>query len=472
MYAKLAELLNRPLSSYSAVDLLRYMQQRTAITYFALRDNEQAGPEQIAGVLEHQFTYNDESYQLPATFDWTANPSADIEWLILLHKFYFAPGLGDEFQRTKDSRFARKWIELTASWIDSVPLDFLSSDVTGRRVQNWIYAHRYFVTGTQPNRDPALSLKDADFYAKFLCSLHDQVNYLCDNLTPARNHRTIELYAIFMAATVFPEFVAAAGWLDFARRELEQNIQADLRSDGVHCEQSTDYHHLVVKNYLGVKRLASANGITFAPIFDELLQRALDFVMHVHRPDGMIPSLSDGDSRSFLDLLQQGHELYGNPAWLYVATAGRTGSAPVERSRTFPVGGYTILRSGWGEGSTKYADERYLIFDCGPLGEGNHGHLDLLNFEAAAYGKALVVDPGRCTYHEPDPTTDEINWRAYFRNTAAHNTVQVDGLEQTRYQFHKKKFKLRGPEPVWDLCTFVRHADHEIVHGFAGQCRI
>jgi hypothetical protein len=47
--------------------------------------------------------------------------------------------------------------------------------------------------------------------------------------------------------------------------------------------------------------------------------------------------------------------------------------------------------------------------------------------------------------------------------------VQVDGLEQTRYQFHKKKFKLRGPEPIWDLRTFQRRDDYEIVHGFAAS---
>lgn len=475
MQPNLADLLKAPFNTYTPTDLLRHMQQRTNVTYFALRDEEQAAPAQIAGVLANHFAYNEESYHLSANFDWTVNPSADLEWLILLHKFYFAPGLGDEFSQHGDMRYVQKWVDLTTTWIDTVPLDFLPSDVTGRRVQNWIFAHYYFVSANQSTA-PVLT---ADFYAKFLCALHQQVQYLCNNLTSARNHRTIELYAIFMAAVVFPEFTDAARWLAFARHELEQNIQADLRADGVHCEQSTDYHHLVVKNYLGIKRLAVANGLTFAPIFDDLLQRALDFAMFAHRPDGMIPALSDGDARSFLDLLQQGHAIYNNPAWHYVATGGRAGTAPAERSRTFPAGGYTILRSGWGEGTTAFADERYLIFDCGPLGEGNHGHLDLLTIEAAAFGKALVVDPGRYTYYEPQPEPSErelkesqpgeINWRVHFRGTAAHNTVQVDGLEQTRYCFHKKKFKVRGPEPMWELRTFQRHTDHEIVHGYAAS---
>jgi hypothetical protein len=39
------------------------------------------------------------------------------------------------------------------------------------------------------------------------------------------------------------------------------------------------------------------------------------------------------------------------------------------------------------------------------------------------------VDPGRYTYSE----AGEVNWRVHFRGTAAHNTVCVDGRNQTRY---------------------------------------
>src|SRR5262249_45191087 len=73
-------------------------------------------------------------------------------------------------------------------------------------------------------------------------------------------------------------------------------------------------------------------------------------------------------------------------------------------------------------------DERFLIFDCGPLGDGSHGHYDLLNVEVAANGRSLIVDPGRYTYSEATP-----NWRRWFRGTAAHNTVSVAGLDQTPY---------------------------------------
>jgi hypothetical protein len=89
-----------------------------------------------------------------------------------------------------------------------------------------------------------------------------------------------------------------------------------------------------------------------------------------------------------------------------------------------------VQRSGWD------AAARFAIVDCGPLGDGGHGHYDLLSFEAHAGARPLVVDPGRGSYSEAPP-----NLRRWFRSTAAHNTVCVDGLDQTPYT----RKRPRGP---------------------------
>jgi hypothetical protein len=446
-----------PYQGWTPAALLAHFQNRRSINYFPILDEVETRPEKLDAILSNCFEFNGERYQLPQGFDWTKNPSADREWFILLHKWYYAPGLGALYHQTGDERYVATWMELTHSWIDTVPFDLLPSDVLGRRVQNWIFAHYYFVSQT---RAPLIA---PDFYLKFMTSLHDQVCYLRQNLTPARNHRTLELTAIFWAAAVFPEFAAAEEWLEFSRQELLKNMQADLLADGVQVELSTDYHHLVLKNYLGIRRLAVLNDIPMPPAMDELLPRALEFALYAHKPDGYIPSLSDGDVGSHLDLIQQGYDLYGSQPMRYVATQGRHGRPPSPRSRWFPHSGYIVLRSGWGDGVEPYADERYLIFDCGPLGAGNHGHLDLLSFEAAAYGRSLIVDPGRYTYDE----SGNFNWRARFRGTGYHNTVQVDQKDQTRYRLHKGRYRIQGPEPAHEVKAFISGRDYDYVHGAA-----
>ena len=446
-----------PFRGLTAEALLRHFQTRATVHYFPVPDVVETARPKINNILDNQFDFNGERHRLPGSIQWLTNPSSDQEWLILLHKFYYAVGLGMAYHETHEPHYAEKWVELTSSWLGTVPHDFLPSDVAGRRIQNWIFAHYYFVGAGQP------SCVTPDFYLCFLQSLHDQISHLRDHVTPARNHRTLELCAIFLAAVVFPEFAESAAWLSWSKDELVKNIQSDLQPDGVHCEQSTDYHHLVLKNYLWVKKLAILNQVRMPEAFDSLVQKALEFSLYCHRPDGMIPALSDGDSRCFLDLLQQGYELYGGEDLLYVASRGKKGEPPSMRSKGFPHSGYSILRSGWGGQGEAYQDERYLIFDCGPLGAGNHGHFDLLSFEAYAYGTPLIVDPGRYTYDESGP----VNWRVRFRSTAYHNTVLVDGRNQTRYEWRNNRFKISGPEPEREIKAFVHEPGLDYLYGVA-----
>lgn len=79
------------------------------------------------------------------------------------------------------------------------------------------------------------------------------------------------------------------------------------------------------------------------------------------------------------------------------------------------------MRSGW-EG-----DAHHLIFDVGPLGcpiSAGHGHADLLSIQCSAFGEPTLVDPGTYCY------TSDLEWRHFFRGSAAHSTVVVDGQSQ------------------------------------------
>ena len=154
---------------------------------------------------------------------------------------------------------------------------------------------------------------------------------------------------------------------------------------------------------------------------------ALDFALHIQRPDGMTPSFSDGDIVDFRGLLALGAELLDRDDLRWVATGGEAGAPPTCVDATFPVGGYLTARSGWGDGATAYGDERFMLMDAGPIGDGGHGHYDQLSIELYADGRSLVVDPGRYTYAD-------TSWRHWFKGSAAHNTVTVDGLDQTPYR--------------------------------------
>ncbi len=462
-----------PWASMDDDALLAHFRGARAPVFYSVADPQETRADRIDAILEGRFTFNQETHRLGEPIDWLRNPSVDVEWHILLHKFYYAVGLGMAWERTGQARYPRRWVELIDGWMRQVPPGFIAADVTGRRVQNWIYSYHHFVAGAGGAVGAAAPVP-ADFHRRLLCSIHEQVSHLHAHLTPKRNHRTLELYAIFLAAIVFPEFREAASWRDFALAQIVRNMDEDLLPDGVQCELSTDYHHLVLKNYLNVRRLASLNGIAVPAAMDAHLNRALDFSLHVHKPDGQVPSLSDGDVRSYRDLLALGAELYDRDDLRFVASAGRQGTAPAQRVAHFPDSGYTVVRGDWVDEARAFEDAPYLVFDCGPLGEGNHGHFDCLSLELAAHGRSLVVDPGRYTYSE----AGETNWRVAFRSTAAHNTVCVDGRPQTSYLPKAVKpgtrhaagtvrHKISGPAPEAALLERVHLARFDLLRGVA-----
>jgi hypothetical protein len=70
-----------------------------------------------------------------------------------------------------------------------------------------------------------------------------------------------------------------------------------------------------------------------------------------------------------------------------------------------------------------------VLFDCGELGFGSlaaHGHADALSFCVRVAGHDVLVDPGTYDYFSFPA------WREYFRGTRAHNTLVLDGRDQSR----------------------------------------
>jgi hypothetical protein len=156
--------------------------------------------------------------------------------------------------------------------------------------------------------------------------------------------------------------------------------------------------------------------------------------------------------------------------WLLHALPGKRPEADPHESDTgwaFPDGGYLLFGSHFGE-----ANEIKGMVDCGPLGYlgiAAHGHADALALNLSVGGEECLVDPGTYSYWQ------EHKWRDYFRGTSAHNTVRIDGVDQSvsggRFMWLKKakasiermpqsphEFDFRGSHDGYErLADPVRH---------------
>src|SRR5262249_46788441 len=214
---------------------------------------------------------------------------------------------------------------------------------------------------------------------------------------------------------------------------------------------STCYQRYTVEIYLHFMMLAARNAVALPPSVGEQIQKLVDVLLALRRPDGSMPPIGDADGGWLLPMATRtpddfrgvfstaaavfGRSEYAwaprglapETLWLLGRDAARTFEIPrpappvAPPSRLFADGGLVVMRSGWG------ADTHHLIFDVGPLGcrvSAGHGHADLLSIQCSVFGQSCLVDSGTYGY------TAEPTWRDYFRGTAAHSTINVDGVCQ------------------------------------------
>jgi len=409
-------------------------------------------------VRRGRFTHLGVELDLGRTPDWLGDGLADdIEWRIEWVKLYEGLDLAHAYVVTGEDDYLTTWEDLIRSFCAQVPVGSDPSDVSARRLQNWIYAWQRFA--------------GAPHFTGLRCGLAERLveriaadaEHLRRHLTKERNHRTLELYALLIVGLAFPR--AGDDLADFALDELGRNLICDVWADGVHRECSTDYHCIVLRSYLGAIANARAASMELPHGFLERVSLALEFAMHIQRPDGITPSFSDGDVGDFRGVLRLGAELLDRDDLRWVASCGTVGTPPSTRDATFPIGGYLTSRSGWAEDAMSYGNERYMLMDAGPIGDGGHGHYDQLSVELYGEDGPLVVDPGRYTYADSP-------WRHAFKGSTAHNTVTVDRLDQPPYHHGKPKLgtsqarivRRFGNDELDAIEADVVSPLHEVVH--------
>ena len=260
----------------------------------------------------------------------------------------------------------------------------------------------------------------------------------------ANNHLVAEALGEFLIASVLSD-AGTEEIADKARNTLEREAKLQIHADGTAAEQSPNYGAFTAEMLLLASMVARAFGRPFDPSVDARLLAFSDFVGWLCDEQGRVPNIGDDDEGRVLTLC--GHHEHAYPASVARAICSQFGApaaapasqdkpelrdafftptqgpAPApEGCRTFEVGGYSVVRERRAGRWTR------LVFDHGPLGYlaiAAHGHADANAFTLALDGEDVLVDPGTYLYHSGG------DWRNWFRGTPAHNTLTVEGADQS-----------------------------------------
>jgi Heparinase II/III-like protein/Heparinase II/III N-terminus len=380
----------------------------------------------------------------------------DIKYLWEPNRHLHLVTLAQAFALTGHRRYLDAIAEQLQSWFIACPYalgpNWSSSLEPAIRLVNWSLAWQ-LLGGAHSEafeKHPTLRenwLKSIYQHAEFIrgwLSLHSSAN----------NHLVGEAAGLFVAGLTWPHWPRSQSWAATGKRILEREILLQNAPDGVNREQAIAYQQFELDLLLLCMLAGKANGQWFSPAYESRLEAMLDFIASIMDAGGNVPMFGDSDDgyvvrlsqeanfcpyRSLLatgavlfrrgDFKRQARGMDDKSRWLLGATAdAKFDALDAQKSalparQQFPDGGYYILGADLGG-----EDEIRVVADAGPLGYRSiaaHGHADALSFTLSVGGRELLIDPGTYAYHTHG------RWRQYFRGTAAHNTVRVDGLDQS-----------------------------------------
>jgi hypothetical protein len=352
--------------------------------------------------------------------------------------------LARAYRASGDKRYALALADQLASWIEQNPfgygMNWRSPLELGVRLINWVWALEL----VRPSGCISGELWRKIYQNAYLLCWDIQRKY--SRGSSANNHLVGEAAGVFVASCYFASFPQAAAWRDEARRILMKEIAAQSYDDGCTREQALGYQFFVIQFYLFSGLVGNWTDNRFPQEYWERLRSMIDFVARIaeagplplfgDQDDGYVLDLGDHarDVSALLDVAAQVPELGDEAAcakqsetafWLFGSRPDRDSSPGPSSSFpsvAFPESGYYLLQNN------DQGRQISVMMDCAELGYGSiaaHGHADSLAVTVRAYGHYVLVDTGTFDYFT------QPAWRNYFRTTAAHNTVVVDGADQS-----------------------------------------
>ncbi|WP_199431067.1 alginate lyase family protein [Qaidamihabitans albus] len=359
--------------------------------------------------------------------------------------------LAAAFALSGDERYASRVAEHLKSWWAANPplrgVHWVSGIELGIRLLSWVWVRR--LLDRWPDA-PALfednpeALHQIWFHQRWLAAFPSRGS-------SANNHVIAEAAGQLAAACAFGWFPESPRWRAEATRSLDEHLRGNTFGSGLNRELATEYHGLVLELGLAAAVEADAAG---APVPDSTwltLLRMTDALAAIVDTRLRPPRQGDADDGHGLvldgtgtdrwgSLLATGGVLFGRTGWwptaagtdvrtpllTSLATEGlRVHTArPARRPAHFADAGLTVLRAPGEEAS----GEIWCRCDGGPhgfLAIAAHAHADALSLEVRHEGVDVLADPGTFCYH------GEPEWRSYFRSTLGHNTLELDGRDQS-----------------------------------------
>lgn len=345
--------------------------------------------------------------RLAPPLDWDMDPLDDRNWRFQLHAWRMLGPIWTHFYGRDWAGLKREILPWIRDWYafhvrDGKESAFGWYDMaTGLRAQHLALILHLHGKG--------LMELSADEYSEVdeLAVLH--VEKLSDpDFLNKGNHGIFQLVGLRLLGIMLHGRPEVANEEAYSTREMLALLNSQFGPDGVHVENSPDYHSFVVGQF---SRIRAALFPSIAGQIKERLREARAVTPWFTFPDGRIAAFGDseGMGERFRSRPEPDLELSSKWGDRFLA-------------RDLSRGGYVSIRSDL---DTQPVRSEMLVVK-GQATTTVHAHADHLGFEFFFHGRRVLVDSGKFSY-------DKSKWRRYFTSDHAHNVVGLQGVTFSAY---------------------------------------
>lgn len=429
--------------------------------------------------LKHRFLVGVDAslYMFDPVVDGWADFGDTINWkkfqnsekTFKINRLTFLVSLGLMCYLTNNQDYARGGLTLIREWYTANPFPGQAADhITGTAWRSLDAAMRIFsilwffifVCGNKniSSEEKTFLLQMLEIHGRYLYKL----NCKCRHFTG--NWQIYELSALVHLSILVPELKNASVWRLKALSELENHITRQFYNDGVHGEGSLSYHVGITQQFLNILFLAKTNKVPVSRHCVNFIRKMVDFIVHVMRPDKSLPYINDSYLVDLNTLILSARNIFSKYSWLQISGKGtkdfylhfyglfknnkslkKSAVSKKIPSRYFKHAGFSIMR---GDINKRPA---YLFFDA-DRGWFPHTHAGKLSFDLYACGTPMIVDSGNCSY-------DHYSYGTWYKRTAAHNTVCINGIDQTlrldTWQWNNRQSDLKHLYRIKNIGSFL-----------------
>lgn len=406
-----------------------------------------------------------ETVKFNEKIDWSLNPYEDEEWTFMLNRHRFFTSLVQAYLFTDNKKYIETIEYLIKDWIEnnqdkeSLYKTSWRTIESGIRIKNWVKSLEILLSSNEI---------DEELLCNILISINDHLIYLNENNKSERilsNWVILEQQGAFIAQTFFPELKVSQLYKEKTLKTLEEAINLQVVEDGMHWEQSFQYHNEMLKCFLEVLSLSEKNKIITPKSIKSKTKDMLYATLYTMKPNHCQSNYGDSDEEDLRDLMNFGAIIFddgtlkrygnGDIDLNTLLTYGYKGISKLKNledielsinSKAFEDSGLYFMRTGFNE------NDSYSMFKCGFLGSG-HGHSDTLHLEVTCKGEDVLVDSGRYTYSPDKPMRIEL------KRPRNHNTTIVNDSDFTictsSWSNSAVATPIKGLHKFKETCDFV-----------------